>query len=116
MMAMILTQAPMRKRRPPAVSPRPVVAMQKSPEDEVRDGLALLKTVVIERLQLADFNLAKYWTAGYRDAVAKGETGRFERAAVVLSVAAVDNPRGSSPCSARRVKASTITVCGFRPR
>ena len=91
-MTMILTQAPMRSRRPPAARAS-LAPAQKSPEDEVREKLEALKSVVIDRAALPNFNIAKYWTARYRDSVEKGETGRFERAAVVLSVAAVGNPR-----------------------
>jgi hypothetical protein len=94
-MAMMMTQKQTRHvGRPRATAtPARLAVAQKSVADEVREKLEELKSVVVAQEELADFDLARFWAARYRAALASGETGRFERAAVVLAASAVGNPR-----------------------
>jgi hypothetical protein len=122
-LAMMMSQKPMATKRA-SFAPRPravrVPPPLKPAVDEVREKLESLKTVVIDQSLLGDFNLADYWTTRFRDVVASGESGRFERAAVALSASAVGNPRIESTFSEARfiindhrmrMKPPTINSC-----
>ena len=116
-MSFMMTQKSSKKASTPR---RPVPVPEKSAIDEVREKLQGLTSCVIPAEQLADFNLAVFWTRRYHATVAQGGSGRFERAAATLAASAVGNPLIESAFSTAKfiqddhrmcMKAPTLNAC-----